>query len=347
MMRRALSLAARAAGATNPNPMVGAVIVKNGVIAGEGWHEKAGEAHAEVNAIREAGARAKGADLYVTLEPCSTTGRTPPCTDAIIKAGIKRVFAGMADPNPRHKGAGFKILNKAGIHTECGTEHEKCAELNAAFIKWIVTKTPFVTLKMAMTLDGKIATAAGESKWVTGPLARRRVHELRRLADAVMVGGGTVRADRPSLTVRDVKCSRQPRRVIVSQSLTEAKLLKLMPAGEKPELFSPQKTADWTDFMKKLGSENATSVLIEGGGETAWSALSAGVVDRVEFHIAPKILGGKNSVPVVGGAGFGSLAGAFGLTRVSVKTFGPDICVSGWAPDSAKLIFGAVCPAGN
>ena len=202
-MRRALALAAKAWGRTTPNPMVGAVAVRAGRVVGEGFHPKAGEPHAEVHALLAAGEAARGATLYVTLEPCSTSGRAPPCTAAIIRAGIARVVAATADPNPKHAGQGFEILRRAGIAVEVGIEAERAEELNKAFFHRMRTGKPYVLLKMAMTLDGKIATASGESRWITGPAARKRVQQLRQWCDAIMVGGETARLDRPGLTVRE------------------------------------------------------------------------------------------------------------------------------------------------
>ena len=207
-MRLALRLARRGYGTTSPNPMVGAVLVKGGKIIGRGWHHRAGEPHAEIEALRDAqerGHTVKGATLYVTLEPCCTRGRTPPCTDAIVAAGIKRVVAGAIDPNPRHRGRGFRILRRAGLAVTHGVMAEECARLNEAFNHWIVQRTPFVTVKAGMTLDGKIATAAGESKWITGEKARAYGMKLRQGVDAILVGINTVLADDPSLTVRRQK----------------------------------------------------------------------------------------------------------------------------------------------
>jgi diaminohydroxyphosphoribosylaminopyrimidine deaminase/5-amino-6-(5-phosphoribosylamino)uracil reductase len=332
-MLEALALAERAWGRTSPNPMVGAVIVKGSEIIGRGFHEKAGLPHAEVNALKDAGENARSADIYVTLEPCSTTGRTPPCTEAIIKAGIKKVFIGSLDPNPKHAGAGVDILRAAGIEVVSGIEEEKCGKLNEAFFKWIINKKPFVILKMAMTLDGKIATAGGDSKWVTGPVARGRVQKLRQWCDAIMVGGETVRKDHPSLNVRepdDWSC--QPRRFVASNTLSEKELHELMPEGLKPELARLSSEKDWKEFLTKLGSENITALLIEGGGELAASALRAGAVDKVEFHIAPKILGGRNSRAVVGGSDPLSLAESLELKDVSIEQLGADISISGYLP---------------
>ncbi|MFA7230454.1 MAG: bifunctional diaminohydroxyphosphoribosylaminopyrimidine deaminase/5-amino-6-(5-phosphoribosylamino)uracil reductase RibD [Victivallaceae bacterium] len=330
-MKLAIKLAESAWGMTSPNPLVGAVIVTDGQIVGRGYHHRAGEPHAEVNALRDAGTSAAGADIYVTLEPCSTHGRTPPCTEAIIQSGIKRVFIGSTDPNPAHAGKGAQILKKAGIEVFCGIEKELCDRLNEAFFKWITLKKPFVILKMAMTLDGKIATADGESKWITGPEARARVQQLRKWADAIMVGGETVRRDCPSLTVRDEpEWLRQPERIIASRTFSPEELQEYFPEGNKPQIISASSPAEWNNILLQLGEKQITALLIEGGGELAAEVLRAGIVDQIEFHIAPKILGGRDSRTVVGGKSPMSLAETLQLSRVKVETAGPDIIISGY-----------------
>ncbi len=331
-MLKAIKLAKKGWGKTSPNPLVGAIIVKDNKIIGKGYHHKAGEAHAEVNAINDAGKNAKSATIYVTLEPCSTYGRTPPCTNAIIAAGISKVVIGSTDPNPEHAGQGIKILEDAGIEVIIDIEKEKCLKLNEAFFKWITKKMPFVILKMAMTLDGKIATESGQSQWITGETARNRVQELRQWSDAIMVGGETVRKDSPSLTVRNPQnWKNQPRRIIISKSLQQKEVNKLMiKTAQMPEIISISNNSDFENNLKRLGKENITSILIEGGGEIASLAISAGIVDKVEFHIAPKILGGKNSRPVVGGANPLSLAESYNLKNISVEMLGDDISVSGY-----------------
>ncbi len=328
-MRRALSLARRGLGSTSPNPMVGAVIVNNGSLAGSGYHKKAGEAHAEVNAIADAGVLCRKSTLYVTLEPCCTFGRTPPCTDAILKAGISKVVIGCTDPNPLHAGKGIEILKNAGLEVVCGVEEEQCRRLNEAFFKWISTSMPFVLLKLAVTLDGHIATASGESRWITGEIARKRVQKLRMWADAVMVGGETVRKDKPSLTVREYPCAKQPRRLVASRKMTKDELALYM-TGETPEIVAPDSKDAWLSLLQRLGAEKVTSLLIEGGGELAASALAAGIVDKVEMHMAPKILGGKNSRPCVGGPDPDSLNSALNLKDTTVFRLGQDICISGY-----------------
>ena len=333
-MSLAISLAKRAWGQTSPNPMVGAVLVKNGRIIGKGHHRIAGGVHAEIDAINSSKGNVRGSTLYVTLEPCCTFGRTPPCTDGIIAAGIRKVIVGCLDPNPRHAGKGMTILKKAGIAVTVGIKESECIELNEAFFHWITTGRPFILLKMAMTLDGKIATQDGKSKWITGAAARLRVQKLRQWADAVMIGAETARTDRPALTVREFRKIKQPRRLIVSKKLTETDALALLCGGEKPEIISASCRQDWTRVLKRLGKEGVVSVLAEGGGELAASLLEAGMVNKIEFHIAPKILGGRNSRTVVGGDNPLSLAEAFNLQKICVKKIGVDLCVSGY-PDPA------------
>lgn len=334
-MRRALTLAARGFGKTSPNPLVGAVIVKNGKIIGEGWHKKAGKAHAEINAISEAGRETEGATLYVTLEPCSTTGKTPPCTDAIISAKIAKVVTGCLDANPSHSGKGMDILQKNGIKCVCGVEENRCLKLNEAFFYWIRTGMPFILLKMAMTLDGKTATAEGESKWITGPEARKSVQKLRKWADAVMVGGETVRKDSPSLTVRDkngepLKNWNQPERLVVSRSMTSEDAERVMSPGRKPVMIKAESASEWIKTVKKLGKAGITAILAEGGSELASSLISAGIINKTAFYIAPKILGGKNSKPVIGGANPSSLGDALDLKDVKIKQIGEDLLITGY-----------------
>ena len=270
-MSIAVSLAKRAWGQTSTNPMVGAVLVKKDKIIGRGYHREAGTPHAEINAINSSKGAIAGSTLYVTLEPCCTFGRTPPCTDAIIAAGIKRVVVGCLDPNPKHSGKGVVFLEKAGIEVAVGIKEKECVELNEAFFHWITKGMPFVLLKMAMTIDGKIATHDGKSKWITGASARLRVQKLRQWADAIMVGGETARTDKPSLTVREFRKIKQPRRLIVSRKLTEEDAFKLLCKGEKPEIIGVSSREEWIRVLKRLGREGVVSVLAEGGGELAAS----------------------------------------------------------------------------
>jgi len=368
-MRLALRLARRGYGTTSPNPMVGAVLVKGGKIIGHGWHRRAGLPHAEIEALRDAQKRGHdphGATLYVTLEPCSTHGRTPPCSDAIIAAGIKRVVVGATDPNPKHSGRAFGILRRAGDCAPYQLLADECIRLNEAFNHWIVHRTPFVTVKAAMTLDGKIATATGESKWITGEQARAFGMKLRQGSDAVLVGINTVLADNPSLTARaKMKDGRwkmaKPIRRIVLDSLARtpldakvvndafaalttiivskrapknrvAALAQRVNAVVAPLANSALRTShpalDLCWLLKKLGSENVISLLVEGGGEVNASFLRGGLVQRVAFFYAPKILGGRASRKAVAGEGAGNLAEAIQLRNVEWRQLGPDLLLT-------------------
>ncbi len=363
-LRLALRLARRGYGLTSPNPSVGAVLVKDGQIIGRGWHHRAGLPHAEIEAIRDAqrrGADVAGATLYVTLEPCCTRGRTPPCTEAIIAAGIRRVVAGATDPNPRHRGRAFRILRRAGVRLTHGLLREESATLNEAFNHWIVHGTPFVTVKTAMTLDGKIATAAGESKWITAPAARAFGMRLRFGADAILVGVKTILADDPSLTLRESSGRPppvQPRglRRIVLDSLARTPLGAKVVSDEHAALTTivvsraaPRSRVDalrrrvnvlraplsrrraaeprqidlpW--LLKRLGAEQVTSLLVEGGGEVNASFLLQRLAHRVAFFYAPKILGGRLARPAVAGPGARTLDEALRLTEVQWRGLGPD-----------------------
>lgn len=328
-MKRALELARLAWGKTSPNPMVGAVVVKNGNIVGEGYHHKAGTPHAEVHALNAAGANAKGATIYVTLEPCSTYGRTPPCTEAIKKAGIKRVVAATEDFNGKHAGNGFTILRDAGIEVKVGVCRKEAQELNKAFFSHIIRKRPYVLLKMAMTLDGKIATASGDSKWITGTAARQRVQELRRWCDAIMVGGETMRLDRPGLIVREPEdWQDQPQKIIFTRQDRSAVQKEFFPGDPAVMTAAPQNRAQWLELLNSLAEKNIMALLLEGGGELASSALQNKIVDEVEFHIAPKLLTGRNSRSVVGGSDPLKLAEALELDKFQVRRAGRDLILS-------------------
>jgi diaminohydroxyphosphoribosylaminopyrimidine deaminase/5-amino-6-(5-phosphoribosylamino)uracil reductase len=370
-MRLALGLARRGYGSTSPNPLVGAVLVRDGKIIGRGWHRQAGLPHAEIEALCDAqkhGRGVKGATLFVTLEPCSTHGRTPPCTEAIIAAGIKRVVVGAQDPNPRHAGKGFAILKRSGIQVvRCDQKIlTECEHLNEAFDHWIVHRTPFVTVKAAMTLDGKIATASGESKWITSEESREHAMELRRGADAVLVGVNTILADDPSLTVRRVQSPRSKvqgsklLRRIVLDSLARTPLSAKVVSDELAELttivvsrHAPKKRVaalarqvnvsvlpadaarrarsdapyqiDLRALLEKLGAENVTSLLVEGGGEVNASFLLGGFAQRIAFFFAPKILGGRDSKKAVAGEGVGSLRDIIGVRDLEWRAIGPDL----------------------
>ena len=333
-MRRALGLARRGWGRTTPNPMVGAVVVRDGDEVGAGYHRRAGTPHAEVHALAAAGNAARGATLYVTLEPCSTTGRTAPCTEAILQAGLARVVIGCPDTNPNHAGRGVSILIEHGVAVDVGVEQRACERLNGAFFCWIRHGRPFVLLKMAMTLDGKIATAAGQSKWITGPDARRAVQRLRQWADAIMVGAETVRQDDPGLTVRTPRnWWRQPRKLVWTRGVELPRHHAIWAGPPSPEFVGPQSRAEWTSLLADLGRQEVTALLVEGGGELAASCLRAGVVDKIAFFVAPKILGGRDSRPVVAGGTVTSLAEALPLTDMTTRRIGGDLLITGYVTD--------------
>ncbi len=334
-MRAALRLACRGWGRTSPNPMVGAVVVRDGVPVGRGYHEQAGMPHAEVNALADAGPDARGATLYVTLEPCSTHGRTPPCTQAIERARIQRVVVGCTDANPHHAGRGLHQLQSAGIDVVTDVLEHNCRKLNEAFFWWVRTGRPFVVLKMGMTLDGRIATAGGDSQWITGTRARAHVQRLRRWADVIMVGGETVVRDNPSLTVRVPRnWPRQPQKIVWTQQEKTDRQLKIWADSDAPPLFvKPQTAQQWQDFLSTLGERGITALLLEGGGELAAAALRAGAVNRLDFFVAPTILGGRGSRPVIGGADPGSLLQGLPISGMECRKAGKDLHITGY-PDN-------------
>ncbi|HSA79071.1 MAG TPA: bifunctional diaminohydroxyphosphoribosylaminopyrimidine deaminase/5-amino-6-(5-phosphoribosylamino)uracil reductase RibD [Nitrospirota bacterium] len=355
-MRMALRLAERAKGRTSPNPMVGAVVVKNGHIVGRGYHRKAGEPHAEAIALKKAGPAAKGATLYVTLEPCSHTNkRTPPCTPLVIRSGVKRVVMAMIDPNPRVSGGGIRTIRKSGTELVTGVLEAEAKKLNEAFIKHVTTKMPFATLKIAQTLDGKIATASGESKWITSEEAREEGHRLRDINDAILVGINTVLKDNPSLTTR-IHGGRDPIRVIVDSRLRiplnakvliqkspaktmiatlsnvpESKIKKLQNIGaEVLTIKNAHGRVDLRDLLKKLGKKDIMSVLIEGGAEVNASALQSNIVDKIVMFIAPAIMTGKDSLCSVGGISPKTLDHAIKLHSVTSRFIGQDLMIEGY-----------------
>jgi diaminohydroxyphosphoribosylaminopyrimidine deaminase/5-amino-6-(5-phosphoribosylamino)uracil reductase len=367
-MRLALRLARRGYGATSPNPMVGAVLVRGGRILGRGWHHRAGLPHGEIEALRDAaqhGNIPRGATLYVTLEPCSTHGRTPPCTDAIIAAGIKKVVIGATDPNPEHAGRAFRILRRAGIEVVHGILADDCTRLNEAFNHWIVHGTPFVTVKAGMTLDGKIATADGESHWITGAQSRALGMKLREGVDAIVAGVNTVLLDDPLLTFRSdkkTKAQKQLRRIVldtmartpltakvVSDELAHLTTIVVSKNAPKDRvsvlakranvLVAPKvKKGDQRLFnlrwlLKTLGTENVTSLLVEGGGETNANFLFNGLAQRVAFFYAPKILGGSGSRKGVAGNGITKLSDAVRLRGVEWKKVGDDLAMTALVGD--------------
>ena len=345
-MRRALDLAKRATGRTRPNPLVGAVVVKDGQVIGEGYHQKAGTPHAEVHALIAAGENARGATIYVTLEPCCHWGRTPPCTAALINAGIAEVYIAETDPNPKVAGKGVRQLEEAGLHVHVGLCAQAAADLNEIYRKYIQTGMPFVILKTAMSLDGKIATTSGESQWITSEASRQHGHEIRDMVDAILVGRGTVERDNPALTTRlqDRHGQDAIRVVLDSQARTptDARIFNAesdagviiavtsdAPAGNITALEKAGAevitvpTADgnrvcFKRLMEMLGNREITSVLVEGGGEINASAITAGVVDKVMCFIAPKIIGGQNAPGPIGGEGFPNLSEVPHLQRVRI-----------------------------
>ncbi|MFA6174562.1 MAG: bifunctional diaminohydroxyphosphoribosylaminopyrimidine deaminase/5-amino-6-(5-phosphoribosylamino)uracil reductase RibD [Kiritimatiellales bacterium] len=319
-MQRALALARRGEGLTRPNPPVGAVLVQDGKIISEGFHKKAGGPHAEVNCLKPAAGNLESAILYVTLEPCSTYGRTPPCTELILARGIRRVVIGAKDPNPAHAGRGIRILRRAGVEVVTGVCRTEAEALIAPFAKRILTGMPYVTLKLAATIDGRIADASGKSKWITGPQARAKVQVLRRSADAIMVGAGTVRADNPSLLPRPAK-GRTPWRVIVGSTLqANAKVLTDEAAERTLVLNGPLRK-----ILRDLGKRGVMHVLCEGGGELAGSLVRAGLVDEFALFVAPSLLGG-DGVPMFGKAGW-PLAGMPLLSFQTLEKCGKDVFI--------------------
>jgi diaminohydroxyphosphoribosylaminopyrimidine deaminase / 5-amino-6-(5-phosphoribosylamino)uracil reductase len=354
MMKRALALARRGLGRTSPNPAVGCVIVQNGVIVGEGWHRKAGTPHAEVHALHQAGAQARGADVYVTLEPCSHHGRTPPCAEALIKAGVARVYAGMMDPNPVVSGRGLSMLRGAGIAVEYGVLEEECRLLNEAFIKHITSGLPFVIVKSALTLDGKTATASGDSKWITCEESRRYVHTLRSMVDAIMVGVGTVLADDPQLTCRMVG-GRDPHRIIVDSRLrtplasslfhldSQAKTIFATVERNPAKIEAVERLGaetllcdeldgrvDLEDLLRRLGTYGIQSILLEGGRELVGSAVRKGLVDKFMLFYAPKLIAGEDGYGFCSGQGVEKMRDAIALRNTSVRRFSEDFLVIGY-----------------
>ncbi len=358
-MRRALELARKGEGYTSPNPMVGCVVVKDGRIISEGYHEKYGEFHAERNALTRCTEDTAGADLYVTLEPCCHQGKTPPCTDIIIEKKIARVFVGSMDSNPLVAGKGVQILRDHGIYVETGILDAECRKLNEVFYHYIATKTPFVVMKYAMTLDGKIACATGDSKWVTGEIARTQVHRMRGRYRGIMVGIGTVLADDPMLNCR-VEGGVDPVRIICDSNLhipTESQIVKTasdietivacsqeaLESERKQEKIRRLKEAgiqiigtegahgvNLVELMKKLGGQNIDSILLEGGGTLNASALEDGIVNKVYAYIAGKLIGGMDARSPVEGMGIDRMADAITLQNMEIEKLGDDFCIVGY-----------------
>ncbi|RLC21884.1 MAG: bifunctional diaminohydroxyphosphoribosylaminopyrimidine deaminase/5-amino-6-(5-phosphoribosylamino)uracil reductase RibD [Deltaproteobacteria bacterium] len=357
-MQQALSLARKAKGFTSPNPCVGAVVVKDEKIVGKGFHRAAGFPHAEVEAIDDAGPQALGASIYVTLEPCNHFGKTPPCTHKIIKAGIKKVIVGCKDPNPDVCGGGIKYLQDNGIEVVSGVLEKKAKILIEEFIWYTQNhKKPFVTLKCASTLDGRTATSTGDSKWITNEKSREFVHKIRHETDAVLVGSGTLHSDDPSLTARiEGVQTKDPVRIILDTHLSikeDAKVITLESNAETIIATGPfvprekialleskgvqileiplkEERLDLNELMIKLGQMSILSLLIEGGSVVAGSALKAGIVNKVQFFLAPKFLGGSDGIPVFQGKGSELIKDAFELKRSNVIQFDNDILVQGY-----------------
>ncbi|MFZ5974827.1 MAG: bifunctional diaminohydroxyphosphoribosylaminopyrimidine deaminase/5-amino-6-(5-phosphoribosylamino)uracil reductase RibD [Bacillota bacterium] len=359
-MQRALELAKKGWGRTNPNPLVGAVVVKDGSIVAEGYHEKLGRAHAEVSAFAHAQGDVSGGTLYVSLEPCSHYGRTPPCAEAIIQKGIGRVVVAMEDPNPLVAGRGIRMLREAGIDVTVGVLEAQAKKLNEIFIKYITKKKPFVIMKAAMTLDGKIASVTGDSRWVTGESARQHVHHIRDRVAAIMVGINTVLSDDPSLTTRlAAKKGKDPVRIVVDsrgriplrsrviETESEAGLIlattTAIDAEKEKHLIEKgvrvikaggaEGRVDLNKLMDALYALEIDSVLLEGGGGLNAGALQAGIVDKATVFIAPKIIGGRDAKTPVEGAGIQRMQDAVRLEDVSVQRFGEDILVEGYIQD--------------
>ena len=350
-MRRALSLARRSLGGVSPNPAVGAVVTNGGgAVVGEGRTEPPGGRHAEVAALDQAGDAARGGVMHVSLEPCNHRGRTPPCVDAILDAGIAEVRAAIADPNPDVAGGGAAALRDAGVRVVVGERAAEASTLLEAWLKWVTTGRPFVTAKFAISLDGKIATRSGDSQWITGERARQHVHELRAASDAVMVGVGTVLADDPLLTARDRRgrpLDRQPLRVVVDGRVRTppgARLLsqpgpvvvatsesREIAGAEMVALPSPDGTVDLQRLLQYLAAErDVTSVLVEGGATLLGSLFDLGLVDKVVAFVAPTIIGGRDAPSAVGGRGAGAMHAALRLERTKVRRFGRDTAIIGY-----------------
>lgn len=358
-MRLAMQLAGNAIGRTSPNPLVGAVIVKDNRVVGCGWHRKAGTSHAEVHALNQAGELAQGADVYVTLEPCAHYGKTPPCAKALVEAKVKNVYGGLLDVNPKVAGKGFKILEDAGIHVEYGFLQDELRKQNEVFFKWIEHKKPFVVLKAAMTLDGKIATATGQSKWITNETSRAYGYKLRDIYDGIMVGINTVIEDNPMLTSR-VDGGKNPIRIVVDSSLkidinanvvqdksaktiiattdkaNKDKILKLQ-AQDVDVIVVDKDENDKVDIEKLLdilgqqniGQQNICSILVEGGATLSGSFVAKKLVDKVYFFIAPKIIGGKEAKTPVAGTGILNLQEALALKDIQIEKLEEDVLIIG------------------
>jgi diaminohydroxyphosphoribosylaminopyrimidine deaminase/5-amino-6-(5-phosphoribosylamino)uracil reductase len=360
-MRLALELAVRGIGAVNPNPLVGAVIVKNNRIIGQGFHEKYGDPHAEINAINSAYDEISGSTIYVTLEPCYHTGKTPPCVDAIIRHGFNKVIIGMADPNPLVSGKSIQKMIDHDIEVVTGVLENECRKMNEVFIKYITTGRPFVTMKSAMTLDGKIATFTGDSRWISNEKSRHLTHNIRHRMSAVMVGIGTVLTDDPELTtriengknsIRIVLDSRlriplnakilqkkdDSRTIIVTTDRAEQEKIEILKSMDIRVMVVPgsDRGVDLNKLMTKLGEIRIDSILLEGGGTLNYSALEEDIVDKVLVFIAPKIIGGDSAKTPVEGPGKKTIGEAFRLVNTAISTIGSDVLIEGYIDRSVN-----------
>ena len=353
-MNLAYKLALKGKGKTSPNPMVGALVVKNGRIVGKGFHERVGLAHAEVVALNEAGKNTQGGTLYVTLEPCTHFGRTPPCADMIIKKGIKRVIIGMIDPNPLNNGKGIAVLKNHKVRVEVGFVEDKLKKINEPFMKYITKRTPFVTVKIAQSLDGKIATRTGDSKWITSDKSRAHAHRLRAPFDAIMVGVNTILRDNPKLDAWFSKKS--PIKIVIDSQLSTPADANIFFKGSQVIIVTlPTKPGQETenrkilsqkakilevkeksgqinlkDMMKKLASLEIANILVEGGGTLVGSLFDEKLVDKIMFFISPKIIGGKDAISSVMGQGITRVENAFKLKEVKLRRIGEDYLVEGY-----------------
>lgn len=332
-MGEALREARKSVGQTSPNPAVGAVLVVRNKIVARGHHRRAGLPHAEIECLQSFKRTVpKEAVLYVTLEPCSSVGRTGACTDAIVRSGVKCVVIGATDPNPRHRGKGIEILQNAGVEVRSGVLAEECARLNEAFNKWIATGIPFVIAKCGMSLDGRVTRPTREGRWITGKAARQHAQQLRSESDAILVGAETVRIDNPQLTVRGTGNSRQPIRVVITRS---GKLPR------RARIFTDRYAKDTLVYRNEplaavladLGKKNVVSLMIEGGGNVLGHALDQRLIDKVQIYIAPIFTGG--GVPAFAGKGAGSTLESARLDRIKIEKIGPDLCLTGYPKYSA------------
>ena len=359
-MRKVLRLAEKGKGRTSPNPLVGAILVKNGKVVGEGYHARAGEAHAEIIALQRAGERAQKATLYINLEPCTHYGKTPPCAPRVIKAGVKSVVIGMEDPNPLVRGKGIEALKRARLNVHVGILEKECQRLNEAFCKYIIAREPFVILKAAATLDGKIATREGDSKWISGEASRRLVHRLRDEVDGVLVGIGTVLRDDPLLTAR-IKGGRDPYRIVLDSRLKipeEAKVLGDSPTKviiattesapkDKVErlekrgvrvltVVSKEGKIDLKPCLSKLGEIGMMNLMVEGGNQVNGSFLDECLIDKLLLFLSPKLIGDPEAPGIFGGEGISKLQEAIPLKEMKARRIGEDILLEGYLERGAK-----------